>query len=251
MTETLLDGAEPFLADRGPNGALIIHGFTGTPHSMRPLALAFAEAGFSVDLPRLPGHGTNVTDLEHERFSDWADYLEGRFCDLVARMTRVVLVGLSMGGTLACWLAERHHEVAGVVLINPFISTISEKNMTELHSELAAGRTTVSSIGSDIAKPDSQGRGYNATPIRPLLSLLEATKEVAGRLDDIVAPVLLLSSRSDHVVPPSSGDVIVEHVSGTIERVYLDRSFHVATLDHDAPELEERAVAFARKAVAR
>ena len=60
MTEPLLPGAEPWSAAGGPAGALCLHGFTGNPSSMRGLAEAFAAAGFSVELPRLPGHGTTV-----------------------------------------------------------------------------------------------------------------------------------------------------------------------------------------------
>jgi carboxylesterase len=56
--------------------------------------------------------------------------------------------------------------------------------------------------------------------------------------------VLLLSSRQDHVVPSSSGDVLVGKVSGPIERVWLERSYHVATLDYDAELVVSRTVEF-------
>jgi carboxylesterase len=60
----------------------------------------------------------------------------------------------------------------------------------------------------------------------------------------ITCPVLLLSSREDHVVPVVSGDVLERTVGGPVERVHLERSYHVATLDWDAPVIEERVVAF-------
>jgi carboxylesterase len=58
--------------------------------------------------------------------------------------------------------------------------------------------------------------------------------------------VLLLSSRQDHVVEPGSGDLVAGTVSGPVERVWLERSYHVATLDYDQDEIESRALAFAR-----
>ena len=56
----VLPGCEPWSSPGGgPHGALVLHGFTGSPVSMRPLAEDLAEAGFAVEMPRLPGHGTN------------------------------------------------------------------------------------------------------------------------------------------------------------------------------------------------
>ena len=68
--------------------------------------------------------------------------------------------------------------------------------------------------------------------------------EVEAKLADIHCPVLVLSSREDHVVESVSGDVIVDGVRGPVERVWLEESYHVATLDNDAPLIESRVVAF-------
>ena len=66
MTAPVLPGAEPWSAPGGPHGALVLHGFTGCPQSMRGLAQALAAAGFAVELPLLPGHGTAVDVLSSE-----------------------------------------------------------------------------------------------------------------------------------------------------------------------------------------
>lgn len=249
MTAVVREGAEPFSSDQGTHGVLLIHGFTGQPYSMRPLANAFTAAGFRVELPRLPGHGTNVEDLDRYCFDDWAGYLDEIYRDLASRSERVVVVGLSMGGTLACWLAQHHPEIAGIILANPFIGPATQENMEALYAELEQGRTTFSSIGSDIKREGGCGWGYDATPIRPLLSLIEGATMVRERLSKIGVPTLVFVSRHDHVVSPTTSDTIVEQVQGSVERVYFENSFHVVTLDNDAPELVERAVAFARKVV--
>jgi carboxylesterase len=67
---------------------------------------------------------------------------------------------------------------------------------------------------------------------------------VADHLGAVTAPILLFSSAEDHVVPPVSGDRLIEGVKGPIERVVLERSFHVATLDYDKDEIEARTVKF-------
>ena len=77
MTE-ILPGAEPWSAEGGPTGVLVLHGFTGNPSSMRGLAEAMAAAGHSVELPRLPGHGTTVDDMLTTSWADWARRLRDR-----------------------------------------------------------------------------------------------------------------------------------------------------------------------------
>ena len=112
-------GCEPLSVNGGPVGVLVLHGFTGSPFSMRPLAERFADAGFSVEMPLLPGHGTAVEDMIPTRFEDWSGGAEAAFQSLAARTEKVFVVGLSMGGTLTCWLAEKHPTIAGIVLVNP------------------------------------------------------------------------------------------------------------------------------------
>ena len=250
MPAALAEGAEPFAASNGVEGVLVLHGFTGSPRSVRPLAEALANEGFTVEAPLLPGHGTEPADLVACGFSDWCAAAEHSYAALAAHTDRTVVVGHSMGGTLACHLAETHRDIAGLVLINPLVEPPADSFIGLLDASLAAGVTELPSIGADVKRGPVDTGGYATTPIAPMISLFAGVAEVAARLGDIVCPVLLLSSRTDHVVPPSSGDLVESAVAGPVERVFLENSYHVATLDNDAPELEERTVAFARKVLA-
>src|SRR3954454_1847759 len=119
MTEPdVLSGAAAWSSPGGPHGALVLHGFTGNPQSMRGLAEAFARAGFAVELPRLPGHGTTIDDMMTTTWEDWSAAAEAAFVDLASRVDKIVVAGLSMGGGLTLWLAARHPDVAGIVLVN-------------------------------------------------------------------------------------------------------------------------------------
>ena len=246
----VLPGAEPFSAAGGSHGALVLHGFTGSPHSMRPIAEALALAGFTVELPLLPGHGTAVEDMLPTSWKDWSGVAEAAYEDLAGRCDRLVVAGLSMGGTLACWLATRHPDVAGLVCINPAVEPPAESFLELLDGMRASGGETMPAIGSDIAKPDTQELAYDATPIAPLKSLMAAITEMEPHLADIVAPLLLFTSPQDHVVPPTASDLLAARVSGSVERVLCERSYHVATIDYDGPEIAARTVEFARKVVA-
>lgn len=241
-----MPGAEPFAHDGGAEGVLVLHGFTGNPQSLRALAEALADEGYTVDLPLLPGHGTAVEDMVPTRWSDWSEAADAAFRRLAGRCDAVALVGLSMGGTLACWLAEHHAEVRGISVVNPLVEPPADSVRDLLRTMLESGTEVAPGIGSDIAKEGVHELSYPGMPIAAVLSLFDAVDGVATRLDRIACPVLLLSSREDHVVPSTSGDLLVSSVAGPVERIWLERSYHVATLDHDADEVVARTVDFVR-----
>ena len=90
MTPPILPGAEPYSAAGDARGALVLHGFTGNPQSMRGLALALAGAGLTVELPLLPGHGTAIADMVSTRWEDWSAAAEAAYTELAARSDGVV-----------------------------------------------------------------------------------------------------------------------------------------------------------------
>lgn len=225
---------------------LVLHGFTGNPQSMRPLAEAFADAGFAVEMPLLPGHGTTVEDMIPTGWPDWSGAAEEAYQRIAARSDKVIIAGLSMGGALTGWLGGRHPEAAGFVFINALAT--EPPGIRELvQSMIDAGESTMDAIGSDIAKPGVTEASYDATPLKPLASMFDAAAGLADALAKITAPVLVCNSPQDHVVPITDSDFIAETVQGPVERLTLERSYHVATLDFDAELISTTAVAFAKR----
>lgn len=244
MASSVMPGAEPYSHRGGPAGVLVLHGFTGNPQSLRSLAETLAREGFSVELPLLPGHGTAVEDMLPTRFADWWAAAEQAYEALASRSERVAVAGLSMGGTLACRLAETHSEIEALVLVNPMMEPPADSFRDVLRGLLESGVELAPGVGSDIAKEGVAELAYLGTPVAAALSFFEGVDVVAADLGLIRCPLLLFSSRQDHVVPSASGDYLMARVSVPVERVWLERSFHVATLDHDAGEIEKRASAF-------
>ncbi len=243
-----MPGAEAWSAPGGPGGALVVHGFTGTPATVRPVAEALAGAGLAVESPRLPGHGTRIDDMVPTRFDDWSAAVEAAYLDLAARCSAVAVMGLSMGATLACRLAARHPEVAGVVAVNPLVLPAEPELLELIGLMLDAGETVSEGVGADLADPDAQELSYDGSPLAPARSLYEALATLQDELALITCPVLILTSTHDHVVHPENSDHLAARVRGPVERVPLDRSYHVATLDHDKEEVAERTVEFVLKA---
>jgi carboxylesterase len=245
----VLPGAEPQSWPGGPDGALVIHGFTGSPQSMRGLAQAFADAGFTTELPLLPGHGTSIEDMLPTTWDDWSATAEAAYQDLAMRCDRVIVVGLSMGGTLATWLAANHPEIAGLVAINAAV--MPQPEIAELLGPLLeAGEAVFDGIGNDVAKEGVVELAYPQTPLAALASLGAAIEELQPLLASVECPTLVMSSPEDHVVPPASSDHLASSVAGPVERITLARSYHVATIDHDADLIAREAVAFARASCA-
>jgi carboxylesterase len=98
-------------------GVLLVHGFTGSPISLRPLAELLSKRGFAIEMPRLPGHGTRPKDLLPTRYGDWRAEALAALTRLRARTQQVFAVGLSMGGTLVLDLASTE-ALTGAVTIN-------------------------------------------------------------------------------------------------------------------------------------
>ena len=249
MTTAILPGCEPFEAVGGDIGVLVLHGFTGNPSSMRPLAEFLAADGFTVSLPRLPGHGTSVADMMTTSWVDWTRAALEVYDDLAARTTRVAVVGLSMGGGLSAYVAQRR-DVGAVVFINPLVKPPVPEMIDGLNQLIEAGLTTIDAIGSDVKREGVSELAYDATPLACAKSLFDGISEVYDALGSIVAPSLLLSSREDHVVTADNGDDLVARVRGPIERVWLENSYHVATIDNDQAVVQTLTRDFIHKTVA-
>ena len=244
MTAPILPGAEPYSVTGDARGALVLHGFTGNPQSMRGLALALADAGFTVEMPLLPGHGTDIADMLPTTWTDWSEAAEATYAGLASRCDSVVVVGLSMGGMLGVWLAERHPEIAALALVNPLVASPDADTVAFVEAMAESGEEVAPGIGSDIALEGAVESAYPGLPLRAVLSLFAATREVEANLESVTCPVLVFTSIQDHVVDPKSSEILVARAKGPVEQVLLERSFHVATLDYDQDEIESRTVEF-------
>ena len=223
-------------------GVLLQHGFTGTTQSMRPWAEALSAAGLTVLGPRLPGHGTTMKQMNTTRFDDYYATVEQAFDDLRGRCETVFAMGLSMGGTLCLRLAEqRAGQVAGLVLVNPAVAT--ERFDVKLLPFLCRVLPTFKGVANDIKKEGVTELAYPKVPLKAANSLQQALPVVRGDLGRITCPVLLYRSSIDHVVEAISGRELLKGVPHAEERV-LDDSYHVATLDNDAPTIFAGSLAF-------
>ncbi len=250
----LIPGAEPWSLHIGSHtgssrrGALVIHGLTSNPDSMRGVAKALAAAGFDVELPLLPGHGTVMEDLVPVRWSDFVDAVEAAYRKLATRVDKVVVVGLSLGGALTLRVGASHPEVVGLVCINPAAEPQIPEVIELLQGMIDSGTEVMPGIRGDIADPAATESGYDGTPVRTLLSfLVDGLAPMAAEYPGVKMPMLLMNSPQDHVVEPKQSEFLAAKYGGALERISLERSFHVATLDYDKQLIIDSTVAFAQR----
>ena len=134
-------------------------------------------------MPLLPGHGTQIEDMLDTRWEDWSAAAEAAYTELAARSDGVVVVGLSMGGTLSVWLAEHHPEIAALALVNPLLSPPDADTIGFVQAMVDGGDEVAPGIGSDIAMEGAVEAAYPGLPLRAALSLFAAAAAVEAELE--------------------------------------------------------------------
>lgn len=241
----LIEGASTFTHSGDDLGLLVLHGFTGSPVSIRPWAQFLAQAGHTVAAPRLPGHGTRWQDLNLTTWTDWHAEAGRNLAWLRARTRSVVVMGLSTGATLGLRLAEEQ-EVAGVVAVNPMLQT--ERRDRQWMTMLRPLVGSWPNLHDDIKRPGVTEGAYDRVPLRAAYSLTRLWAVTKSDIDKVTAPLLVFRSLDDHVAEPSNVNWLLANVgSRDVQEVLLEDSYHVATLDNDATQIFAESLQFARR----
>lgn len=219
-------------------GVVVLHGLGGTPHSVLPITAAVHDAGYNTVAPTLPGHGTRPEDLVGLTWQEWLDAVLHVCDELSARSPAgVVIIGQSMGATLALAAAGERPFVRGVVAINAVVGRPDPDATEHLEYLIARGRTMQPAGDPDVRDPLAHDSAYSELALTGLLQLGVGAAGVEAGLADITVPVLVVSSDHDQVVDPSTSDAVAAAVGGPVTRVRLPNSGHVASLDLDRQQL--------------
>ena len=207
---------------------LLIHGFAGSNVEMKPLALALEAEGFEVVHLTLPGHATSIDDFSRTFFPDWLAAAERACQQEIARGRRVVVIGHSMGGSLALHLAQRF-DLAGVVTLAApvylyrFLPPEAADWRLPLVGLLKYLRPRWPKAPEDpLARQIAPWGGYANVRLLPQLhSFIQGLDPIAEKLGEITEPVLILHARHDEVVPTSNALTIANEVGSAEVTVEL------------------------------
>src|SRR6185295_17189777 len=228
----------------GPRGVLCLHGFTGTPFEVRPVAEALAGRGFSVAAPVLAGHGGTIEELTRTRWPDWLASVNQALDQLLAVVqgAPVAIAGFSLGGLLALRTARlRPRDVAALAVIAPPLrlrgyQVSAVRALCRLPALLRRGPLAVLPKfgGYDVIDTDMkrQNPGLSGMPIAGINSLIELGEIVRRDLPDIRTPTLVAHGELDRTVPLGDSLELVGTLGAeTIERLFLPRSGHLVAID--------------------
>jgi carboxylesterase len=239
--------ADWFAQGSGANkevGILLVHGFTGSPASMRPWAESLNQRGYTVKVPLLPGHGTTPHDLNLVKWQEWPAKVESDLQELLRTCRKVFICGLSMGGGTTLNIATRYsQDLAGIILVNPMIHVKFVPH--QLAWAISRFQKMRDSVGDDIKRPGITEYGYDALPAVGVYELLKMLHYTRKRLHDVTAPMLLFHSIDDHTLPVTNTEIVMKGVgSRQKQRIELVNSYHVATLDYDQEVIFENSRLF-------
>ena len=225
-------------------GVVLVHGYTGSPSSMRPWAEYLNQQGYTVRVPLLPGHGTKPEDLSEIKWQQWPEKIESELDELRKNCTKIFICGFSMGGGTTLHVATKHSDkITGIILVNPMIHLpfIGTK-LAYLLSRIKKYR---SSAGDDIKRPGVTQGGYEVMSTEGIYQILQMLKYTRANLHRVSVPMQLFHSVDDHTLPVSNTEIVMKRVGSlSKERIELTNSFHVATLDYDAEVIFENSRMF-------
>ena len=251
MSTTTPDRVDASAFDLRPDPAiardaavLCLHGLTGTPYEVRPIAEALVARGLRARAPWMAGHEAGHEALARARHDDWIELAARELAQLRATHARVFVVGISMGGLVSLRLAQTLTVDGLVVVGTPLALKAPIPLLARWLRPFVPFRTK---RGSDIQDPEARGRhpGLAAMPLAAVTELVALQGLVAPSLGRIRAPILVTHGRLDRTAQPRDAARIHDAVaSGDKALVYLERSGHVATVDYDGPDLARRAADF-------
>lgn len=230
---------------RGPEAVLLLHGFTGTPFELHPLADRLAAAGFRCVAPLLPGHGGDDVALGRTGLDDWLGAARAEYDRLRRDHDRVFVAGLSLGALLAILLAaDEGRDVAALALLAPALDFHGDSRLyRDLFRLPLAARLwpRVAKRGSDLGDLDMRCRMPPCpyVPTACARELAAAARQADRALPHVRAPALVLYGARDAVVPRRAAERVARRIgSGPARLAVFARSAHQLALD-----VEREAVA--------
>ncbi len=251
----------PFFArGRDRRAALCLHGYSGTPFEVRPIAEGLAAQGYTVQAPVLAGHCGSLQDLRSTRHGDWLASAERALLELAAEVggAPVAVAGFSLGGLLAVSLARRHPRIVSAIAVMSAplrlrpLEVAAVRAWARLPRALRNGPLGLlpKSRGFDVLDPEMALRNpsHVALPLEGVHSLIELGELVRRDLPEVMAPTLVMHGGRDRTVPLEDSLELAGTIGATeIERVWLERSGHLIGIDVERRTVIDAVVRFFNK----
>jgi len=207
-------------------GCLLLHGFTGSPYEVEPLAESLSKHDWKVVVPTLPGHGESKEDLRHITWKDWIQKAEEELKLLLSSCSVVYVVGFSMGGMIAAYLSTKY-PVAKLVLLNACVYYVNPGQMFQNMAE-----TIKSNFTANTGLLKRYMQKTLSTPVRAVVHFRRLIKVLKPELSNVTVPTLILQGECDDLVEPRSAHYIYEQIQSQVKEIhFLPQSKHLICHD--------------------
>ncbi|MFY4776717.1 alpha/beta hydrolase [Metabacillus sp. RGM 3146] len=223
-------------------GCLCIHGFTGGPYEVEPLAKHLQQTfGWEIQVPALPGHG-ETPELKGIKFKAWIQHAENELKKLLNEHSEVYVIGFSMGGMIASYLAV-NYPVNKLVLLSAAAYYINPKQVLQdarvMAVDLYHRRLAENELYTRYKKK------FLGTPLSAAYEFRKLVRYVRPHLQNIQIPVLIVQGESDGIVPVKSAHYLYNHIGSEEKKLcFLPLSKHLICHDCEFNTLTEEVTSF-------
>jgi len=226
-------------------GCLMIHGYTGSPYEISPLANHLEDrTNWKIEVPTLPGHGKNL-DLRDVSHESWIETAEKELQQLMQNCDEIYLIGFSMGGMIASYLAAKY-EVEKLVLLATAGKYLSFKQIG-----MDMGEILADSIKGELDSNKLYLHYKNKTghiPFKANIEFMKLVRFTRRYLKKVKTPVLIAQGQQDGMVPYKTAYYLdKEIISEEKEVVFFERSKHLICLGDDKDTLNTMVLDFLKK----
>jgi len=237
-------GLPGFYAGSNGKAVLALHGFTGVADNLRYLSERLNKAGYTVSLPRLPGHGTDKFDFRTTTRRDWLRRAVDAYLELRSEYETVYVAGSSMGGLLTLILASMF-DVPKIALAAPAIY-----NSNRLIALTPLLRFFVKESASDYDEVNEDPEReliadhyWRKRQVGQVYELYRLQRLAKRRLPMVHADTLVFVSHGDGTVPVKAADISEQGTgSRRRKRIELMESPHVLVNDIDREQVADEII---------
>lgn len=217
----------PFFIPGSSTGLLLIHGFTATTAEVKLLADRFADLGYTIQAPLLPGHGTTLDDLDRCRWQDWADAVETAYSQIRGKVKHLVVGGESMGGLLSLYLAARHPDIELAMIYSPAIKVTNLWQSRFLYRFFPY-------MPKKRLDDGMAWQGYRYNSIRAGAQLYELQRQVRQMVRQIHQPVAIFLGAQDQTIDLGGARRLYNQIASPRKALFeYGYSGHCMILDHE------------------
>ncbi|WP_068676145.1 carboxylesterase [Oceanobacillus sp. Castelsardo] len=226
-------------------GCLVIHGFTGGPYEVNPLVDFLTDnTDWHIEVPTLPGHGSEL-DLKDTTYKEWIDEAEEVLQKMTERYKKIYLIGFSMGGMIAAYLAAKY-SIEKLVLLAPARKYLSFKQIAHDIGEVV--EDSVKGTLDENKLYAHYKNKFGTVPIKANIEFMKLVRFTKPYLHDVKAPVLIAQGRQDGMVPFKTLYNLDKELSSEEKKLVLfERSKHLICLGEDKDTLNQMVYEFLMK----